>query len=115
MWDALHASMRHWYRLVGAGSAGARTFERDGVIAALVPAAPERSVINSVVYEHPAALAAAYDELAAAYVEIGASWTVWLHEGDSDSAALLEQNGHALDGTPTAMAVDLAAHPPRRP
>jgi N-acetylglutamate synthase-like GNAT family acetyltransferase len=115
MWDVLHASMRHWYRLVGAGSDGARTFERDGVIAALVPAAGERSVINAVVYENPAALAAAYDDLAAAYADIGANWTVWLHEGDSDSAALLDQNGHALDGTPTAMAVDLTAHPPRRP
>jgi N-acetylglutamate synthase-like GNAT family acetyltransferase len=107
--------MRHWYRLVGSGSDGARTFERDGVIAALVPAAGERSVINAVVYDNHEALAAAYDELAAAYAEIGANWTVWLHEGDTRSAELLAGNGHALDGTPTAMAVDLGAHPPRRP
>ena len=32
--------------------------------------------------------AAAYDELAAAYAEIGAKWTVWLHEDDAQSAAL---------------------------
>jgi N-acetylglutamate synthase-like GNAT family acetyltransferase len=115
MWEALHASMRRWYRLVGAGSDGARTVERDGVIAALVPAAPERSVINAVVYESPEALAAAYDDVAAAYAEIGAKWTVWLHEGDAQSAALVEQNGHALDGEPVAMAVDLADHPPERP
>ena len=115
MWEALHASMRHWYRLVGAGSDGARTVERDGVIAALVPAAPERSVINAVVYESPEALAAAYDDVAAAYAEIGAKWTVWLHEGDAQSAALLERNGHVLDGEPVAMAVDLAARPPQRP
>jgi hypothetical protein len=61
MLDALHASMRHWYSLVGAGSEGARTLERDGVLAALVPASPERSVINAVVYERPEALAEAYD------------------------------------------------------
>lgn len=115
MWDALHASMRRWYRLVGGGSEGARTVERDGVIAALVPAAPERSVINAVVYEHPDALAAAYDEIAAGYAEIGANWTVWLHAGDAQAAALLEQKGHVLDGSPAAMAVDLAAHPPQRP
>jgi N-acetylglutamate synthase-like GNAT family acetyltransferase len=115
MWEALHASMRHWYRLVGAGSDGARTVELDGVIAALVPAAPERSVINAVVYESPEALAAAYDDVAAAYAEIGAKWTVWLHEGDVQSAELVERNGHALDGEPVAMAVDLADHPPQRP
>jgi len=115
MLDALHASMRHWYSLVGAGSEGARTFERDGVLAALVPASPERSVINAVVYEHPQALADAYGEIAAAYDEIGAKWTVWVHTGDSASAALLESKGHVLDAAPEAMGVDLTETPPRRP
>jgi GNAT superfamily N-acetyltransferase len=115
VWDTLHASMRHWHRLVGAGSDGARTVERDGVVAALVPAAPKRSVINAVVYEHPDALADAYVEVAAAYAEIGAKWTVWVHEGDTRSAALLERNGHVLDAAPIAMAVDLAEHRPQRP
>ena len=36
MWEALHASMLRWYRLIGAGSEGARTLERDGLVAALV-------------------------------------------------------------------------------
>ena len=115
MWDALHASMRHWYRLIGAGSEGARVIERDGVVAALVPASPERSVINSVVYETAGDLASAYDELAAAYEEISAAWTVWVHEGDGDAAGLLEGNGHVLDAAPVAMSVDLVAHPPQRP
>lgn len=115
MWEALHASMRHWYRLIGDGSDGARVLERDGVVAALVPATPERSVINSVVYERAGALAAAYDALAAAYDEIGAAWTVWVHDGDADTAALLKANGHVLDAAPAAMAVDLVAQPPRRP
>jgi GNAT superfamily N-acetyltransferase len=115
VWDALHTSMRHWYRLIGAGSEGARTLERDGVIAALVPAAPERSVINAVVYEHADALAAAYDEVAAAYAELGAQWTVWVHDGDAEAAALLERRGHVLDAAPTAMALDLTERPPVRP
>jgi N-acetylglutamate synthase-like GNAT family acetyltransferase len=113
--DALHASMLHWYRLVGAGSEGAHTLERDGVVAALVPASAERSVVNAVVYERPEALAAAYDDVAAAYDEIGAKWTVWVHAGDGETAALLERKGHVLDGEPEAMAADLAATPPRRP
>jgi GNAT superfamily N-acetyltransferase len=99
--------MRHWTRMVGSGSPGARLLERDGVVAALVPAVPERSVANSVVYDRAAGLAAAYDELAAAYDEIGAKWTVWVHAGDSEAAALLERRGHVLDAEPEAMAVDL--------
>jgi N-acetylglutamate synthase-like GNAT family acetyltransferase len=107
--------MRHWYSLVGAGSEGAHTLERDGVLAALVPASPERSVVNAVVYTDPAALAGAYDEIAAAYAAIGAKWTVWVHDGDAATAALLERNGHVLDAAPEAMAADLAATPPQRP
>jgi len=72
-----------------------------------VPAVPERSVANSVVYDSAAGLAAAYDELAAAYDEIGAKWTVWVHPGDAEAAALLEQRGHVLDAEPEAMAADL--------
>ena len=70
--------MLHWYRLVGRGSEGAHTLERDGLVAALVPAATERSVVNAVVYEHPGAVADAYDDLASAYEGIGAKWTVWV-------------------------------------
>jgi GNAT superfamily N-acetyltransferase len=115
VWDALHASMRDWYRLVGRGSEGARTLERDGVLAAVVPASAERSVVNAVVYERPEALAAAYDEIAAAYAEIGAKWTVWVHHGDTRTVELLEGRGHVLDASPEAMAADLADTPPRRP
>ena len=107
--------MLHWYRLVGRGSEGARTLERDGLVAALVPAATARSVVNAVVYEHPGAVAGAYDDLAAAYEGIGASWTVWVHNGDAETAALLESKGHLLDAAPEAMAADLEATPPARP
>ena len=115
MWPTVYSSMLHWYRLIGAGSDGARALERDGVVAALVPASPERSVVNAVVYEHPDALAAAYDEIAAAYEEIGAKWTVWVHSGDDVTAAMLERNGHVLDAAPEAMAADLRETPPVRP
>ena len=115
MWDALHASMRHWHRIVGDSSEGGGSFERDGVVAALVPAAPQRSFINAVVYEHHEGLAAAYDEVAAAYADFGAKWTVWVHPGDDATKQLLESKGHVLDGEPQAMGIDLAERPPQRP
>jgi GNAT superfamily N-acetyltransferase len=76
-------------------------------LAALVPVAPERSYLNAVVYDRPAALAAVYDELAAAYDRIGAKWTVWVPPGDSEAAALLERAGHVLDAEPELMGREL--------
>jgi predicted N-acetyltransferase YhbS len=96
-----------FYRLCGAASEGAHTIERDGVLAAVVPAAPERAVANGVVYRSPEALEAAYDELAEAYGRIGAKWTVWVRPGDDAAARFLEGRGHVLDAQPMAMAHDL--------
>lgn len=113
MWDRLHGSLRHWHRLVGAASPGARVVQHPGVVASVVPAAAERSVVNAVVYERPEALAAAYDELAAAFEQAGAQWTVWVPEGDHDAARLLAARGHVLDAEPAVMARTLDDPPPR--
>ncbi len=91
-----------------ARSAGAELLERDRVIAVVNPAVPERSVFNSVVYLDPEALAASYDELAAAYAEAGCSWTVWVPEKDSASAQMLDRASHTLDAKPRAMGIELA-------
>jgi ribosomal protein S18 acetylase RimI-like enzyme len=92
------------------GTAGdASLVELPGVTAAVVPATRERSVTNSVAYEDEASLAAAYDELAAAYDGAGiAAWTVWTPEADRQTVELLEARGHLFDGEPAAMTLDLA-------
>jgi GNAT superfamily N-acetyltransferase len=107
--------MRHWYRLAARASPGAHMVERDGVSAVVVPAAPERSVVNSVIYESAEGLAAAYDEVATAYREAGAAWTVWVPSEDERARALLERAGHKLDGEPQAMAIDLTSGVERPP
>ena len=93
--------------MVGRASQDARVIERDGVTAAVVPAAAERAVVNSAMYEDAAGLAAAYDEIAAAYAEIGAVWTVWVPSRDEGARAALNRAGHVLDAAPAVMAVDL--------
>jgi GNAT superfamily N-acetyltransferase len=96
-------------RFFGAGHPGSRVLKLNGVLAAVVPAAPDRSVFNSVAYESPAALAAAIDGLAATYERAGVrAWTVWVPDDDHASAALLGEHGHALDANPRAMGLDLA-------
>jgi GNAT superfamily N-acetyltransferase len=101
--------IRSFIGWMGGASAGAGTFERPGVSAAVVPAAARRSIVNSVVAEDAGALAAAYDDLAQAYRDAGVkAWTVWIHEGEQDSQEFLETKSHAFDGSPVAMALELS-------
>jgi ribosomal protein S18 acetylase RimI-like enzyme len=90
------------------GSEGARAVALDGVLAAVVPTSPERSVLNSVIYESAGALEQALDRLAVMYEKAGVrAWTVWVPDRDTAAAATLERAGHRLDALPTAMAMDL--------
>ena len=107
MWDRLLGGLRQWLRMVGSASPDARVIDRDGVTAAVVPAAAERAVVNSAMYDDAAGLAAAYDELDAAYAEIGAVWTVWVPSRDEGARAALNRAGHVVDAVPVVMAVDL--------
>ena len=110
------ASLKVFLRLVGRGSDDAALFERDGVLGAIVPACPDRSVINSVTYSDAASLGAALSELAAAHERAGVrAWTVWVPEDDGEAVALLESAGHRFDAAPAAMVLDLAGLPEPHP
>jgi len=103
------ASLGPELELFGGSSATGRVLRLDGVIASIVPATPDRSIFNGVAAETAAQLAAAIDGLQRAYEEAGVrAWTVWITDRDGESRALLERRGHVLDGTPRAMALDLA-------
>jgi predicted N-acetyltransferase YhbS len=103
MIDRVFRGLEHFCRVLGDASDGARTIERDGIVAAVVPAAPERAVANSTVCPSGEALRAAYDEVAAAYREIGATWTVWARHDDDVASEFLEGHGHVLDAQPMGM------------
>lgn len=95
-------------RALGASGPGSHLVERDGVLASVVPACPERSVVNGVVYEQAAQLEEAYEELAAAYEAAGVhAWTVWVPGHDHRAGRLLEDRGHVLDAAPEGMGAPL--------
>jgi len=110
------AGVRDEVEAFGSGAPDSALVRRDGLLAAVVPAAPQRSIFNSVFYDDPAALAAGIDSLRDAYEAHGVrAWTVWVPDSDRETARLLGARGHALDGAPRAMAMDLAglaAEPP---
>lgn len=108
-----------WRRLIRAGQppswralaegSGGSVWNRDGVLAAIVPMAPERSVFNSVFYREGDALLRSLDEIAAAYAAAGVrAWTVWVPEEDVETAAALERAGHVDDAQPRDMAMALS-------
>lgn len=106
---AQRANLIAFMRWTGRSSPGAQVMELPGVTAAVVPAAPLRSVVNSVTFEDAEALASACDALAGAYAGAGVrGWTVWVPQHDGEAIALLRERGHRFDGEPVAMSLSLA-------
>lgn len=104
LWDGMLESMRVAFRLVPETSAEGACVELDGVLASVVPAVPERSVANSVVYENEDALIARLEQLAELYDDAGVkAWTVWTPEHHQRARQALGRAGHRLDADPAAM------------
>jgi ribosomal protein S18 acetylase RimI-like enzyme len=114
-WERMLASMWSFFPTVAGASERGRTLVLDGVQAGVTPAIPERSLPNSVLYRHEEALEAALPELARAYEDEGVlAWTVWVPEHHQRARQILEEAGHVLDASPTAMVVSLdEVEPPR--
>lgn len=105
-----------WIRTMAHASPGGAVFEREGVIAAVIPACPDRSLVNCVVFRDAGALAASLAELGAAYGRAGVrAWTVFVPDHEREAIALLEEAGHAFDGEPAAMYLDLSQFTPADP
>jgi GNAT superfamily N-acetyltransferase len=108
-YERMLTSMRACFHVLSRSSAGAHVLELDGVMAAVAPKVPERSLPNSVIYESQEALITALPALASHYDEAGVdAWTVWTPDDDEQAAAALRDAGHALDADPAAMTRDLA-------
>jgi GNAT superfamily N-acetyltransferase len=107
--DRLFPSLRDFVASFAAATPGGSAFERGGVTGGIVPAMPDRSVVNSVVYSDAAELEQRLPEIADTYDQAGiAAWTVWAHEGDERAASALVAAGSVLDGEPVAMGCELA-------
>lgn len=92
------------------GAPDSHLIRHDGIVAAVVPSTPQRSIFNSVFYADQAALARRYEGLAEAYGSAGVrAWAVWVREEDRAAAGLLADRGHVLDSAPRAMAIELDA------
>jgi GNAT superfamily N-acetyltransferase len=105
--DLIRSGQPPGWRVLAEASGG-RVWKREGVLAAIVPATPERSLFNSVFYRHPSAIINQLDQVAAVYEEAGIkAWTVWVPKAHRAVAATLERSGHKLDAEPRDMGMAL--------
>lgn len=97
-----------WIPTLVHASPGAEMLALNGVIAAVLPACPQRSLVNGAIYEDVRGLRAALPELAAAYERAGVrASTVWVLEPNREATTLLEEAGYVYDGEPAGMVVEL--------
>jgi GNAT superfamily N-acetyltransferase len=109
--ELVRAGQAPYWKLLAEASDGFVVTDGD-VMGAVIPAAPERSVFNSVFYESADALLGSLDRLAAAYEKAGVrAWTVWVPEDDREVAQALATAGHVLDANPRAMGRTLESLP----
>ena len=104
----LHDSLKAFVTLLGRAAPASSVIEYPGIVASLVPDTPERSIFNSVVYEHLDHLKSVYPGMDRHYLRAGVrAWTVWLMPGADEAASFLDEHGHKFDGAPIAMTRDL--------
>ncbi len=109
LYARMHGNLKEFCRLMGNASPGARAIELDGVVAAVVPATPHRSLPNSVAYDSADALERALPRLEEVYAESGIdAWAVWVPDADERTARMLGRAGHTLDAAPAVMCMELS-------
>ena len=108
LYARMYANVREFCRLMGGASPGARVVEFPGVVGAVAPVTPHRSLFNSVAYDSAGELEQALPRLADVYAEAGVeAWTVWVPEADERAVELLAAAGHRIDGDPAVMCMEL--------
>ena len=112
--QGLYALARHHLlREAGffAGSAPtSRALDLPGVYGSIVPSAPDRSILNWVIYDRLESLVRGHDAMAAVYRQAGVrAWAVWTDPRDSSAAAEMIARGYKLDAEPLAMAAEMSA------
>lgn len=109
----VHVGIAAEVELFGSSSPSGRVIRRDGVVASVSPAVPDRSIFNCVTALDPAAIEPLLGELDAAYAEAGVrAWTVWIAPGHRLGREVLANRGHVLDAEPRTMGIELAGFEP---
>jgi GNAT superfamily N-acetyltransferase len=90
--------------LLGAHAGPGRTLERDGLVASIVPNAPDSPTLNAAVALEPDEAVAHVEELARLYADARVRrWGVWLDGGATRAARALMQAGLSVTAASPGM------------
>jgi GNAT superfamily N-acetyltransferase len=99
--------------LLGGHAGKGRTIEWDGLVASIVPSAPDSPTLNAAVALAPDRAATYVDELARLYQEASVRrWGIWIDGQATDAAGRLAQRGLVMTGASPGMgaAIDELPH-----
>src|SRR5687768_4259484 len=95
-------------RLFGRHSPQASLVETGAMVASVIPAAPESSVLNVAMAVESGAAPERLGELAEAFRQGGASkWGLWVDAADPEAARVAHAQGMVLDSRPAGMVASL--------
>jgi ribosomal protein S18 acetylase RimI-like enzyme len=96
--------------LLGGSARQGSVLRRDGLVASVVPSAPDSPALNAVVAVEPAAAPYALDELAAHYAQAGVRrWAIWVDGGAWDVTADLRRHGLMVASASPGMGAEIEA------
>lgn len=108
----MFACMAAFQAALGLAARGGHAFERDGVVAAVVPGLPDLALANAGVYRSSESLDRTLPLLERAYRAAGVRRSlIWVPPGDEGAHASLRAAGYAPDSEAPAMTLDLARLP----
>lgn len=103
--DRCYRGMEPFVRMFGGGP-GSKVIDRDGVVACVVPASPNRSLLNTIWFdrERPERLIAEIESIRDEFEAAGVNaWSVWIQDGDEAAETVVQEYGLTLDSKPLAM------------
>lgn len=106
LWDGF-ASLQ---TLLGGSSRHGSVLQRDGLVASVVPSAPDSPALNAAVALLPEAAPAALRDLAAHYAEAGVRrWAIWVDGGAREVTVELRRAGLTVASASPGMGAEIAA------
>jgi ribosomal protein S18 acetylase RimI-like enzyme len=96
--------------LLGGSSRHGSVLTRDGLVASVVPSAPDSPALNAAVAIEPGAAPAALHQLAGRYAEAGVRrWAIWVDGGARHVTAELRRAGLMVASASPGMGAEIAA------
>jgi ribosomal protein S18 acetylase RimI-like enzyme len=96
--------------LLGGNARQGSVLRREGLVASVVPSAPDSPALNAVVAVEPAAVPYALSELAEHYAQAGVRrWAIWIDGGAWDVTADLRRSGLAVASASPGMGAEIEA------